>query len=67
MYHSLSVTLGSFPSHEILEASMHLWLFLNRYFKRGVSERGRVANDVDIEQIVFADACDGSPMQTSSC
>ncbi|WJX86631.1 suppressor of actin mutation [Trifolium repens] len=37
-----------------------------RYLKRGVNERGRVANDVETEQIVFADACDGSPMQISS-
>ncbi|GAU31972.1 hypothetical protein TSUD_359170 [Trifolium subterraneum] len=37
-----------------------------RYLKRGVNERGRVANDVETEQIVFADACDRSPMQISS-
>lgn len=37
-----------------------------RYLKRGVNERGRVANDVETEQIVFADASDGSPMQISS-
>ncbi|XP_012574110.1 phosphoinositide phosphatase SAC2-like isoform X2 [Cicer arietinum] len=37
-----------------------------RYLKRGVNEKGRVANDVETEQIVFADASDGSPMQISS-
>ncbi|KAL5062580.1 hypothetical protein RYX36_024317 [Vicia faba] len=37
-----------------------------RYLKRGVNKRGRVANDVETEQIVFADASDGSPMQISS-
>ncbi|KAK7277030.1 hypothetical protein RIF29_18179 [Crotalaria pallida] len=37
-----------------------------RYLKRGVNERGRVANDVETEQIVFADAHDGCPMQISS-
>ncbi|XP_019423515.1 PREDICTED: phosphoinositide phosphatase SAC2-like isoform X2 [Lupinus angustifolius] len=37
-----------------------------RYLKRGVNEKGRVANDVETEQIVFADAHDGCPMQISS-
>ncbi|KAL1339442.1 hypothetical protein HN51_027638 [Arachis hypogaea] len=37
-----------------------------RYLKRGVNEKGRVANDVETEQIVFADARDGSPMKISS-
>ncbi|KAJ1407042.1 SAC domain [Sesbania bispinosa] len=38
----------------------------NRYLKRGVNEKGRVANDVETEQIVFTDARDGCPMQISS-
>ncbi|CAL0302218.1 unnamed protein product [Lupinus luteus] len=37
-----------------------------RYLKRGVNTKGRVANDVETEQIVFADAHDGCPMQISS-
>ncbi|GLT97150.1 hypothetical protein SLE2022_147320 [Rubroshorea leprosula] len=37
-----------------------------RYLKRGVNEKGRVANDVEIEQIVFEDVPDGLPMQISS-
>ncbi|KAE9616001.1 putative SAC domain-containing protein [Lupinus albus] len=37
-----------------------------RYLKRGVNEKGRVANDVETEQIVFADAHDECPMQISS-
>ncbi|XP_028752162.1 phosphoinositide phosphatase SAC2 isoform X1 [Neltuma alba] len=37
-----------------------------RYLKRGVNEKGRVANDVETEQIVFEDAQDGCPMQISS-
>ncbi|TKY64217.1 Phosphoinositide phosphatase SAC2 [Spatholobus suberectus] len=37
-----------------------------RYLKRGVNEKGRVANDVETEQIVFTDARDGRPMQISS-
>ena len=43
--------------------SMHLWC---RYLKRGVNEKGRVANDVETEQIVFTDARGGRPMQISS-
>ena len=31
-----------------------------------MNEKGRVANDVETEQIVFADAHDGCPMQISS-
>ncbi|XP_054780272.1 phosphoinositide phosphatase SAC2-like isoform X3 [Prosopis cineraria] len=37
-----------------------------RYLKRGVNEKGRVANDVETEQIVFEDAQDGCPIQISS-
>lgn len=37
-----------------------------RYLKRGVNEKGRVANDVETEQIVFEDVPDGFPMQISS-
>ncbi|PIA43224.1 hypothetical protein AQUCO_02000573v1 [Aquilegia coerulea] len=37
-----------------------------RYLKRGVNEKGRVANDVETEQIVFEDAPEGHPLQMSS-
>ncbi|KAI3985249.1 hypothetical protein MKX01_039494 [Papaver californicum] len=37
-----------------------------RYLKRGVNENGRVANDVETEQIVFEDVPEGSPIQISS-
>ncbi|KAJ8767288.1 hypothetical protein K2173_017332 [Erythroxylum novogranatense] len=37
-----------------------------RYLKRGVNEKGRVANDVETEQIVFEDIPEGFPMQISS-
>ncbi|KAK4565016.1 hypothetical protein RGQ29_006889 [Quercus rubra] len=37
-----------------------------RYLKRGVNEKGRVANDVETEQIVFEDVPEGLPMQISS-
>ncbi|KAJ9168099.1 hypothetical protein P3X46_019666 [Hevea brasiliensis] len=37
-----------------------------RYLKRGVNENGRVANDVETEQIVFEDVPEGFPIQISS-
>ncbi|KAM1836172.1 hypothetical protein ACFX14_018130 [Malus domestica] len=37
-----------------------------RYLKRGVNEKGRVANDVETEQIVCEDVPEGFPMQISS-
>ncbi|XP_047946635.1 phosphoinositide phosphatase SAC3-like isoform X2 [Salvia hispanica] len=37
-----------------------------RYLKRGVNERGRVANDVETEQILTEDVPEGLPLQISS-
>ncbi|KAG6431623.1 hypothetical protein SASPL_109702 [Salvia splendens] len=37
-----------------------------RYLKRGVNERGRVANDVETEQILTEDIPEGLPLQISS-
>lgn len=37
-----------------------------RYLKRGVNEKGRVANDVETEQIVFEEIPEGFPVQISS-
>ncbi|KAF7837592.1 phosphoinositide phosphatase SAC3 isoform X2 [Senna tora] len=37
-----------------------------RYLRRGVNEKGRVANDVETEQIVFEDVPEGLPVQISS-
>ncbi|KAJ8535795.1 hypothetical protein K7X08_034196 [Anisodus acutangulus] len=37
-----------------------------RYLKRGVNEKGRVANDVETEQIVLEDVPDGRPVQISA-
>ncbi|XP_010273908.1 PREDICTED: phosphoinositide phosphatase SAC3-like isoform X2 [Nelumbo nucifera] len=37
-----------------------------RYLKRGVNEKGRVANDVETEQIVCEDVPEGCPTQISS-
>lgn len=39
---------------------------LCRYLKRGVNEKGRVANDVETEQIVIENAPEGCPTQISS-
>lgn len=41
-------------------------LIVFRYLKRGVNEKGRVANDVETEQIVFEEVPEGFPMQISS-
>lgn len=41
-------------------------VFCCRYLKRGVNEKGRVANDVETEQIVSVDAAEGCPMQITS-
>ncbi|RDX69196.1 Phosphoinositide phosphatase SAC3, partial [Mucuna pruriens] len=37
-----------------------------RYLRRGVNEKGRVANDVETEQIVFEDVSEGLPVQICS-
>ncbi|XP_073043906.1 phosphoinositide phosphatase SAC3-like isoform X1 [Primulina eburnea] len=37
-----------------------------RYLKRGVNEKGRVANDVETEQMVLEDVSEGLPVQISS-
>lgn len=39
---------------------------LCRYLKRGVNEKGRVANDVETEQVVIEDAPEGCTVQISS-
>lgn len=43
-----------------------IYLLFHRYLKRGINEKGRVANDVETEQIVFEDVADGGPVQISS-
>lgn len=40
--------------------------FLLRFLKRGVNEKGRVANDVETEQIVFEDLPGEVPAQITS-
>lgn len=39
---------------------------LSRYLKRGINENGRVANDVETEQILFEDVPEDFPVQISS-
>lgn len=41
-------------------------IIMSRYLRRGVNEKGRVANDVETEQIVFVDVPEGLPIQISS-
>jgi len=43
-----------------------LFSCLSRYLKRGVNEKGRVANDVETEQVVFEDVSEEQPVQISS-
>lgn len=38
----------------------------HRYLKRGVNEKGHVANDVETEQIVFENVREGSPVGVSA-
>jgi len=38
-----------------------MWLLLCRYLRRGLNDKGRVANDVETEQIVFEDVHEGFP------
>jgi hypothetical protein len=46
---------------------LKVFAFMNyRFLKRGVNEKGRVANDVETEQIVFEDTSDRIPTQIAS-
>jgi len=42
-------------------ATSFMWLLLCRYLRRGLNDKGRVANDVETEQIVFEDVHEGFP------
>lgn len=42
------------------------WSVWFRYLKRGVNEKGRVANDVETEQIVYEEVSNSCPVQISS-
>ena len=43
-----------------------MWVLLCRYLRRGLNDKGRVANDVETEQIVFEDVPEGLPVQICS-
>ncbi|XP_052147570.1 phosphoinositide phosphatase SAC2 isoform X1 [Oryza glaberrima] len=67
---------GFFKQSKLSVAGKEFWLTLiarrsrhfagTRFLKRGVNEKGRVANDVETEQIVFEDTPDEIPHQISS-
>ncbi|KAK3007051.1 hypothetical protein RJ639_017070 [Escallonia herrerae] len=61
---ALSISGGDFTLTLIARRSRHY--AGTRYLKRGVNEMGRVANDVEIEQIVYEDVPEGFPDQISS-
>ncbi|XP_022754764.1 phosphoinositide phosphatase SAC3-like isoform X2 [Durio zibethinus] len=61
---TLSVSGRDFKLTLIARRSRHF--AGTRYLKRGVNEKGRVANDVETEQIVFEDVPDGLPTQITS-
>lgn len=41
-------------------------IIMHRYLRRGVNEKGRVANDVETEQMVFEHVPEGLPIKISS-
>lgn len=53
-------------SYTDLTASISFIILKYRFLKRGVNEKGRVANDVETEQIVFEDTPDEIPRQIAS-
>ncbi|XP_006649507.1 phosphoinositide phosphatase SAC2 isoform X2 [Oryza brachyantha] len=67
---------GFFKQSKLSVSGKEFWLTLiarrsrhfagTRFLKRGVNEKGRVANDVETEQIVFEDTPDEVPCQISS-
>uniref|UniRef100_A0A0D9VQB8 SAC domain-containing protein n=1 Tax=Leersia perrieri TaxID=77586 RepID=A0A0D9VQB8_9ORYZ len=67
---------GFFKQSKLSVSGKEFWLTLiarrsrhfagTRFLKRGVNEKGRVANDVETEQIVFEDTPDEIPHQISS-
>ncbi|KAJ1298510.1 hypothetical protein BS78_01G459200 [Paspalum vaginatum] len=67
---------GFFKQSRLSVSGKDFWLTLiarrsrhfagTRFLKRGVNEKGRVANDVETEQIVFEDTSEGIPTQMAS-
>nr|XP_010917403.1 phosphoinositide phosphatase SAC3 isoform X1 [Elaeis guineensis] len=73
---TVALVYGFFKQAKLSISGKDFWLTLiarrsrhyagTRYRKRGVNEKGRVANDVETEQIVFEDTPGGVPTQISS-
>ncbi|KAM0952467.1 putative SAC domain, polyphosphoinositide phosphatase Fig4 [Dioscorea sansibarensis] len=73
---TVALVYGFFKQAKLSISGKNFWLTLiarrsrhyagTRYLKRGVNEKGRVANDVETEQIVFEDTPDGIPTHTTS-
>ncbi|CAI9097357.1 OLC1v1033759C1 [Oldenlandia corymbosa var. corymbosa] len=61
---TLSISSREFKLTLIARRSRHY--AGTRYLKRGVNENGKVANDVETEQIVFENVPEGLPVQFSS-
>lgn len=49
--------------YHLEQSYFHSW---SRYLKRGVNEKGRVANDVETEQIVSQDTLEETPAEITS-
>ncbi|CAN6321219.1 unnamed protein product [Urochloa humidicola] len=73
---TVALVHGFFKQSKLSVSGKDFWLTLiarrsrhfagTRFLKRGVNEKGRVANDVETEQIVFEDTSDGIPSQMAS-
>ncbi|AQL09238.1 Phosphoinositide phosphatase SAC2 [Zea mays] len=73
---TVALVHGFFKQSKLSVSGKDFWLTLiarrsrhfagTRFLKRGVNEKGRVANDVETEQIVFEDTSDGIPTQMAS-
>ncbi|KAK9075776.1 hypothetical protein SSX86_004105 [Deinandra increscens subsp. villosa] len=73
---TVALVYGFFKQDKLSISGRHFRLILisrrsrhhagTRYLKRGVNEMGRVANDVETEQILFEDVPEGFPMQITS-
>ncbi|CAL4929407.1 unnamed protein product [Urochloa decumbens] len=73
---TVALVHGFFKQSKLSVSGKDFWLTLiarrsrhfagTRFLKRGVNEKGRVANDVETEQIVFEDTSDGIPSHMAS-
>ncbi|XP_064954056.1 phosphoinositide phosphatase SAC2-like isoform X2 [Musa acuminata AAA Group] len=73
---TVALVYGYFKQVKLSICGKDFWLTLiarrsrhcagTRFLKRGVNEKGRVANDVELEQIVFEDISKGVPAEITS-